>query len=374
MKPTEKVNIGGYSFTLERDAYERLNGYIEDIRTTYSDSTYVAEIQSDIEQRIAELFIEKGGKNGIVDYAMVDSVIQRIGSPAELADEKKLEEQETVMGDEEDRYGQKRNADGQDGTGKTGIRRLYRDIDNRVLGGVCSGLAAYFKIPDPVIPRLIMIAIMIGISLILNAAGRYYNFEGALLTSAFFCFIAYIALWIIIPAAKTVEQKCSMTGQPIGIRQFEEKFEKNRLKNTCKEVSSAPALHTAGRAISVIIGIIMIASGIASLIGCTMYDLIRDVIVSELNHDGLIYGSDDYIIASQFLGRNEFWWTAIGSIVLFAVWLIYNGILLTFNLRSPRWRPGTVIFILWIVSLLVFMILVIRRLLIIGLDFPGGIL
>ena len=67
MKQTEKVSIGGYSFILERDAYERLNGYIEDIRATYSSNTYASEIMGDIEQRIAELFIEKGGKAGIVD-------------------------------------------------------------------------------------------------------------------------------------------------------------------------------------------------------------------------------------------------------------------------------------------------------------------
>lgn len=360
MKQTEKVSIGGYSFILERDAYERLNGYIEDIRATYSSNTYASEIMGDIEQRIAELFIEKGGKAGIVDYAMVDSVIQMIGSPAELADEEKIEGQEADRANTGNAYRQdKSNA------GETTARRLYRDIDNRVLGGVCSGIASYFNISDPVIPRLIAVCIVIGVALIINLGGTY-NFEGALVASAFFSLIAYILLWVIIPAAKTVEEKCRMTGKPIDLKQFKEKFERLPLKETAQEMKSSPALHTAGRAISIAIGIILITAGVACLIGCTTYDLVRNLIEKELHFGQLGYYDDDQIVLSQFLMRPEFWWIIITVIGLLAVWMIYNGVLLAFNLRAPRWRPGTIIFILWILSLLVMTVWIIRRMLIIG--------
>lgn len=367
MKQTERVSIGGYSFTLERDAYERLNGYIEDIRTTYHDNSYATEIQSDIEQRIAEILIEKGGKDGIVDYAMVDFVIQRIGTPAELADEEKIEERDQSGREGPD--GKDKSQAGQGNTQEIPGKRLYRDIDNRVLGGVCSGIASYFNISDPVIPRLIAVCIVIGVSLIISFGWRY-NFEGALLTSAFFSFIAYVLLWIIIPAAKTVEQKCSMTGKPIELRQFREKFENRPLRETISEVRSAPALHSAGRVISMIIGIILIAAGVANLIGCTTYDLVRSIIEKEmdLGHIGYYNGyySDGAFLMSQLITREEFWWIAIAVIGLSGIWLIYNGVLLTFNLKAPRWRPGTIIFILWIVSLLVMTVWIIRRMLIIG--------
>lgn len=360
MKQTEKVSIGGYSFILERDAYERLNGYIEDIRATYSSNTYASEIMGDIEQRIAELFIEKGGKAGIVDYAMVDSIIQMIGSPAELADEEKIEGQEADRANTGNAYRQdKSNA------GETTARRLYRDIDNRVLGGVCSGIASYFNISDPVIPRLIAVCIVIGVALIINMGGTY-NFEGALVASAFFSLIAYILLWVIIPAAKTVEQKCALSGKPMELKQFQEKFENRTFKETVREAGSAPALHAIGRAISIILGIFLITAGVASLIGCTTYDLVRELIEKEIDFGHIGYYDDEDIIISQIFMRPAFWWITVSALGLFGIWLIYNGVLLAFNLRAPRWRPGTIIFILWILSLLVMTVWIIRRMLIIG--------
>lgn len=357
MKQTEKVSIGGYSFTLERDAYERLNGYLEDIRSTYESNSYAAEITSDIEQRIAELFIEKGGKDGIVDYAMVDAVIRRIGSPAELADEENIEAGQTA-GKPED-------------TSTTvypdGPKRLFRDKDNKMLGGVCSGMAAYFHM-DVVAVRLIAVGIVILTGLIiLLFRYRYYNFEGSILSSLLLCIIAYAILWMIIPPARTVEEKCRMTGKPIELKQFKRKFENMPQDRPQKNEQGSPALHTLGRVISIAIGIILITTGIGTLIGCTTFDLVRDLAIKELGNDAAIgyYGSSEMAL-QQLLLRPDIWWIGLAIAGLFAVWLIYNGVLLTFNLKAPRWRPGTIIFILWIISLLVFTVWIIRRLLIIG--------
>ncbi|MBO8468071.1 MAG: PspC domain-containing protein [Bacteroidetes bacterium] len=351
MKQTEKVSIGGYSFILERDAYERLNGYIEDIRSTYRGNSYSAEILSDIEQRIAELFIEKGGKDSVVSYGMVDDVIIRIGSPAELADEEKAESE--MSG----RSGK------QNGGGGTvypyGPKRLYRDLDHRTLGGVCSGIAAYFNV-DAVLVRLIFTGLTLLAGIII--ADWYMQMVPVIMAALAF----YMLLWLIIPAAKTVEEKCRMRGEPIDLRQFKEKFDRLPFNETVEEIKTSPALHSAGRVVSIITGIILIIAGIGSLIGCSVYDLVRDLIEKEADLGSLGYYDDEQIFLSQFVLRDEFWWMCIAVVGLFAVWLIYNGTLLTFNLRSPRWRPGTIIFILWIISMLVFAAWVIRRLLIIG--------
>lgn len=351
MKQTEKVSIGGYSFILERDAYERLNGYIEDIRSTYRGNSYSAEILSDIEQRIAELFIEKGGKDSVVSYGMVDDVIIRIGSPAELADEEKAKSE--MSG----RSGK------QNGGGGTvypyGPKRLYRDLDHRTLGGVCSGIAAYFNV-DAVLVRLIFTGLTLLAGIII--ADWYMQMVPVIMAALAF----YMLLWLIIPAAKTVEEKCRMRGEPIDLRQFKEKFDRLPFKETVEEIKTSPALHSAGRVVSIITGIILIIAGIGSLIGCSVYDLVRNLIEKEADLGSLGYYDDEQIFLSQFVLRDEFWWMCIAVVGLFAVWLIYNGTLLTFNLRSPRWRPGTIIFILWIISMLVFAAWVIRRLLIIG--------
>ena len=209
MKYTEKVNIGGYSFTLERDAYERLNGYLEDIRSTYRENSYASEILSDIEQRIAELFIEKGGKESIVSYALVDSVIQRIGSPSELADEEKAES--SLPG------GQREKSAGHKTAYPDGPKRLYRDIDHRILGGVCSGIAAYFNM-DSVLVRLVFV----GVTLLVGIA--ISDWYPQIILVSMVSLAIYFLLWIIIPAAKTVEEKCRMKGEPIDLRQFKQKF------------------------------------------------------------------------------------------------------------------------------------------------------
>lgn len=354
MKQTEKVSVGGFPFTLERDAYERLNGYIEDVRSTYEKNSYAAEIMSDIEQRIAELFIEKGGKNSVVSYAMVDDVIMRIGSPAELAGE---EQAGAGMQDGCSRRQERRYAR------PDGPKRLYRDTDNRILGGVCSGIAAYFRI-DTVLVRLLFAGIYLLSALI--ASDHYDGFAVAMAVLSPVAIAAYALMWIIIPPAKTVEEKCRMRGEPIDLKQFTQKFEKLPVREAINEARTSPALHTAGRVISIIVGIILITTGIANLIGCTAYDLVRNLIEKELDLGHLGYYNEEQIFFSQFFLREEFWWLCVAVIGLFAVWLIYNGVLLTFNLHSPRWRPGTIIFILWIVSLLVLAAWVIRRLLIIG--------
>lgn len=349
MKQTEKVSIGGYQFTLERDAYERLNGYIEDIRNTYRDNEYVNEITADIEQRIAELFMERCGKGHIVDYRAVDAVIDRIGSPAELAGEEKKEAQE-----------QQDRDPGQDRSQKDSPKRLFRDRDRRVLGGVCSGIGAYFDI-DAVLVRLAYIILTVIMSILFSSL---HVFGDGIAAAVCISIAAYGILWIIIPAARTVEEKCRMYRKPIDISQFQSKFE-NGVKEAAAEVRSSPALHSIGRAISAVIGTAAVVAGVAILLFCAMYDLMPGLI-SKYTDLGRITLHGPEAVLYQAISDPVFWWMSIGAAGLLAIWAIYNGILLIFDLRAPKWRPGTIIFILFILSLLVTAAWMIRRLVIIG--------
>lgn len=350
MKPTEKVSIGGYSFTLERDAYERLNGYIEDIRNTYRTNSYVNEIVGDIEQRIAELFLERCGKDSIVGYAAVDSVIQRIGSPDELAYE---EDTETSHGRQKERRTSR-------GAASSSPKRLYRNTERRILGGVCSGIAAYFN-TDTVIVRLCFIASVFLISVFFGD-WRFPAMPACpILTAAGI----YIIMWIITPAARTVEEKCRMNREPIEISQFKTKFETG-VKEAAKDFSSAPALHAIGRIISIAAGIALIVSGVSVLMFCAMHDLVPGLLSRYTGIGRIGTYHEDSVLLSQLVLNPVTWWMTAGSLVLLAIWLIYNGTLASFNLKAPRWKPGTIIFILWIVSLLVLSAWIIRRLLTIG--------
>lgn len=358
MKQTEKVSIGGYSFTIENDAYAKLEKYLEDIRHTYSDDKYAEEIVTAIEERIAELLQERAGKDGITDSAAVDAVIGRIGSPSDLAD---------ATGQE---------AKGQPGPGgqdKTVSdfrqKRLYRNIDQRIAGGVCSGIAAYFNV-DVVLIRLAFILLAFIISAITLTGDS--NLFATGVVAALILMGFYVLLWIIIPAAKTVEQKCRMHRKPIDLEQFQKKFENSAqnfatgVKDMAKEVSTAPALHTAGRIISCIIGAFFMIIGISGLLSCTLYDLIPGAISDGIGMHRLTPHTSEDVLFLQALINPVIWWMAIGAVALFSIWILYNGVLLIFGMKAPRWKPGTILFILWIISLLVMAVYIIRRLIIIG--------
>ena len=96
-------------------------------------------------------------------------------------------------------------------------RRLFRDPDEKVIGGVCSGLAAYFGIQEPVWVRLFMVLLI---------------FTG-------FAPLIYIVLWIATPEAKTSGDKLSMRGEKIDVSNIARKVEEeiNNLADTITEMT-----------------------------------------------------------------------------------------------------------------------------------------
>ena len=138
MKRTLTINISGTVFNIDEDAYEKLQAYLLDINRYFGSDPEGREIIMDIEARIAELFQEKTKTGGnVVTIQHVDEVIEVMGRPSDFAAEEEEDEEPTT---------QKKR------TFHTG-KRLYRDPEHQVLGGVCGGLGAYFNI-DPVIFRL----------------------------------------------------------------------------------------------------------------------------------------------------------------------------------------------------------------------------
>jgi|GEM_PF-2607085 len=191
MKKTISINLGGMAFTIEEDAYTRLNSYLDSLKSHFGTSDYGQEVVNDIEARIAEQF---GGRmqdrrKEVITMAEVDAAIKTMGTLDDL------------------------NADGKKDEGRTesprGDRRLYRSPDDQILAGVCSGIANYFNI-DPLIPR-----VLFAISTL--AAGW-----GILL---------YVVLWAIIPEARNSSQKLEMKGSAVNIATLEQ----NRKDQGAKE-------------------------------------------------------------------------------------------------------------------------------------------
>lgn len=322
MKKTENISLGGYAFTIEYDAYLELEEYIGSIRNAFSNDPSADEIVTDIEERIAELLKEKCISGMVVNLAMVDEVRKRVGDPKTLAQEGEDEKPEPDIAKEESKPSKKNWKN----------KRLYRNMDGRILGGVCSGLSIYFGIDKALFRIFFLLAFFIG-----------FADEGFFCVSA----IAYICLWIAMPAARSVEQKREMKGRPTNLDEYRSKdFD---LGKEINEVSESPAGKSFRRAGGIFLGLILLIIGLSGMLLCvvipSMPALAQHVIADEF----MMF--DNAQIFAQML--IESWWIFFIMLGIFFVWFLYNGVMLIFDLKSPSWRPGLVLFIAWIISVFV---------------------
>lgn len=323
MKKTEKISLGGLAFIIEADAYSELEKYLNDIRECFRNDNTADEIVEDIEVRIAELLREKCRQDVAVNISMIREIMTRIGNPKELAgqDEEQIETSE----------------DGTEHKSRRPFRdrRLYRNIDERVLGGVCSGLSQYFVI-DKVFFRLaFLIAFFLG----------FFEAEDGLFSIAIF---GYLILWIAMPAARTVEQKCEMSGSPIDLKGFRAK--EGNIDREIKETISSPALQATGRVIRSVLGIVLVIIGLCGCFSTIFIPSIADIFNNNIALESLM---NEKIIAGRIVCEPTFGWLIFSVMGLASIGMLYGGIMMCFDFKAPSWKPGLVIFIVWVISVFV---------------------
>nr|WP_293301352.1 PspC domain-containing protein [Allomuricauda sp.] len=188
MNKTVNINLANTLFHIDDDAYNKLRRYLESIKRSFAGTPGSDEIIADIEARIAELFLEKmENERQVITQKQVDEVINVMGQPEDYMVDEDIFEDEPKKAYER--------------TTTTRSKKLYRDIDQKYIGGVCSGLEHYLGF-DALWIRLIFILLAV--------------FTG-------FGLIAYILLWILVPEAATTSQKLDMRGEPINISNIERK-------------------------------------------------------------------------------------------------------------------------------------------------------
>ncbi|MDA3891608.1 MAG: PspC domain-containing protein [Salinivirgaceae bacterium] len=249
MKKTVKINIGGLLFHVDEDAFVILNAYLGKIKSHFKTDREGSEIIADIENRIAELLqLRINDQKQVIILDDVNEMIEIMGRPEDFEGEP--EAQKT--------YDEPLNR-----------KRFYRDLDSNVIGGVCSGLGAYFGI-DPVILRVLFVILSFAM--------------------AGFPVAVYLVLWIVTPAALTTAQKMEMRGGDFTINDIEQrvKTEFDNVKGNFKKMRDSDGyrrgrnsmntvgngfvevLNFFGRFILIIIGVVFIITGlslIASLFG-----------------------------------------------------------------------------------------------------------
>lgn len=192
MKKTISITISGIIFHIEEDGYERLKTYLADIQRYFAGYEDGAEIASDIENRIAEIFSGKvdTGRQAIT-YQDVETLIATMGG---IPDFEAVAAEEPPAGTkrpaQNSSFESSQTRENSQSRAASTAKRLYRDLNRKVLGGVCSGIAAYFEV-DPVWIRLLFLGTLLDLFFL---PGRFSGFA----------LLSYIILWIVVPGSGTV--------------------------------------------------------------------------------------------------------------------------------------------------------------------------
>ncbi|HRH68596.1 MAG TPA: PspC domain-containing protein [Flavobacteriales bacterium] len=346
MKKTLTANISGTVFHIEEDAYDMLQRYLGSIRAQFGGTAGRDEIMADIEARIAELFNERlDGKRQVVSLTDVEHVMSVMGQPEDFAD--------GDAGDDAPPAGPE-----QAGPQQRKYKRFFRDPDDKWVGGVLGGLAAYIGM-DPVWVRVAMLILV-------------WPTGGVLVAM-------YILLWILVPKAESAADLLQMRGEAVTVENIKRIFEESgeRLKKGSEQMASEARdlgkewgpkgrawSHEAGQTarrtgrdmgnvIVKVIGILFIITGIGFLMS-----LITGAIglsaaawsggwsagnVGALDLGGLLFQSRDhavYLTLACFL-----------VLAIPVIGLIIAGIRLLMDTRTPRWLGWTLSFT-WLASLI----------------------
>lgn len=327
MNKTININLAGIIFYLDEQAYARLTEYLNSIKSRFKEDSSQEEILSDIEARIAELFSQKlEGSKEVIGVTDIEEVIAVMGSPEDY----QLDDED----DSSESYSGSTNTSTSESYRSHNFgKRLYRDPDEKVVGGVCSGLGAYLGV-DPIWLRITWLIL--------------FFFWGTGI-------IVYIILWIAIPEARTTAQKLQMRGEPINISNIEKsvKDEFDKMGNRFSKVTNNPKFGNkisntvddiVGMFLSIIKFVLMAAfklAGIALLIlGCVFLLTFvggifgHEIVINE-NSFGF-YNLSGYI--NQILVSESHNTLLYLGIFLLAVapitWFILMGIRLLFNKKE----------------------------------------
>jgi phage shock protein PspC (stress-responsive transcriptional regulator) len=336
MKKTFTINISGTVFHIEEDAYEVLQKYLVNLKTHFGNEEEGKEILADIEARIAEIFAGKSlEENKVITLVWVEQVISVMGTPEDFVEEEALEE-ETFTAQRKTK------------------RRLYRDPESRVIGGVCGGLGAYFNI-DPVILRIIFVVLI-------------FITTGAAL-------LAYLILWIAVPKAVTTAQRLEMRGQEATVKNIEKSIREevrevkesyNKFRRSESYAKGKKKMEGAGevtysifklllKIALVIIGVILIISGLVGLVG-----LITTITMGQSLIEGvpMVWGPEipfgdmlNYLVEPSTVTTGLILIGLLAGIPMLA--MVYIGSKLVFRYKSNNTAVGLGLAGVWLVALIV---------------------
>jgi len=315
MNKTVTINISGIIFHIEEDAYQALSNYLSKIKGYFSKTDGGNEIMADIEARIAELLQQKINLNKqVVLMTDVENVMQIMGKPEEFAGEDSNQQNTTNEQNQTNTTSEKTK------------RRLFRNPDEKAIGGVCSGIAVYFDI-DTVWVRLAMFLLI---------------FFGGL------SLWVYLVMWIIIPLAQTTADKLAMRGEAINIdnisktiKEEAEELKNKYVKNFDSKKFAANVKNGASTTANNIANIIGRLVGLFILIigGVFLLAYVAVIFGISITSDGT--NNFEHWKSVIFDSSSDYVWAIISFIFVFGIpvfMLLFAGVKLLFKITyHNRW-------------------------------------
>ena len=368
MKKTLNINLAGYPFTIDDDAYQLLKDYLDTIRYAFETQEDTEDLAADIESRIAELLIEKEDEAmKIITLNEVKEVIERIGKPSEFIE---IEESEININNTNNNLN---NPEGSDTSHATITpppyepskysrnpfvrKRIFRDPQNSMLGGVCAGIANYLHI-DVTIVRLITVLLFF--------------------LSATTVAIVYIILWIVIPEARTPLQRMQMMGEDTTVENIGKTVTGNYQENNLETISQPKTgfERFLNSALSLFIKVLIFLGlliAIPVLLGLTigLVGCIIAVFVFAVAMTGGIFSGPEGWFDSSIEGMMVFYilLAVIGGIITIGIplWLFFKMLMrkkdntLNYNYNARNQRALLVIWLCGIAILSVFSVKAVKE-------------
>ena len=319
MNKTIIININGIVFHIEEDAYEVLRAYMTDVKRHFAYSADSEEIVTDIENRLAEMFTERlnAENKQVIVLQDVNEVTALMGNVADFEQDEDSGQPFTYT----------------DGTYKS-QKKLLRDMDDRVIAGVCSGVGHYFDI-EPRWMRLILLLLV------------FFGGTGIML---------YLILWIVMPKALTRADRMAMKGEPINIQTFKKNFDEELegLRHGMHRASSeaGPVIDRIGSVLGSILKIIVkvIGAFIIFIGAMFLFGLVVGLLAflgvwqtTELNHFPFNIVNPEYKSVLSF-SAFVIVFIPLVALILFAVRVLFN--------RSVVSRTGSfAMLIIWLAGL-----------------------
>jgi phage shock protein PspC (stress-responsive transcriptional regulator) len=315
------INIKGQLFQIDEEAYQELNAYMERLKFHFRKEQGWQEIVDDFETRMFEMFRQEPGINGFITKTHVAQVIGVLGDPTQFDAEAGHDFSPVLV--------------------QSQRKRLYRNPDDRWLGGVCSGLGYYFNVETLWIRLFFLIL--------------FFGFGSGLLL--------YLILWVLVPEAKTTQDKMEMKGESISVENIErnirEEFERikknfnpDQAKSAVNQMGKTVGLKTEGVARNVASVFRKLLGAFLILVG-TCLVIAFGVALMVLSKSGLLF-SDYPMLTAIFDDAGLallFRLCCVGLVAAPAVALVISGYRILFSIAQRPWL-SKLMGSIWLLSLI----------------------